>query len=528
MTHPADFAKRVFLPALLVFALAFSFQPIAPSQAFAQNTGGLLTMAETDDSQETSADPSEATNPPDEVTTIPPHVNYRVSLKKGSWSPLASDYAIAGKTNSSARVRNVKISLDNGSYAGSLKYRVKVAGGKWTNWTYSGKAVGTSNNIEAIQVKLTGKISKTYDVVYRAYVDSVGWQRRMRNGESAGVVGKNLRIEALRVQLVEKTRASGWIKAANGAWSYYNKGKAMRSTWLSTSESPIDTSLAGSHRYWLDAQGTLAVNRYILPSTLNDSKSGFAAYATEAGYPFCGKRVADGQITLSDENGKLYKNTQWLTTSAFDGSKQRYRLQNAGDYAVVKTGLFYVKGYLYYGYEDERGYLMRSTTKWMVNAWYKANSKGELLNVNGDVSGHIERYVKWAIKIARDDSHGYSQYNRWGPDYDCSSLVCSALLAAGFYDSGATYTGNMRERLQSVGFVWHTDLSDLRRGDIMLVHHENGRQHTEIYIGKNKLVGAHIAETGGIHGISGDQTGNEISVTRYYNAPWDGFLRYVS
>ena len=136
--------------------------------------------------------------------------------------------------------------------------------------------------------------------------------------------------------------------------------------------------------------------------------------------------------------------------------------------------------------------------------------------------------MQWAIGIANDDSHGYSQYNRQGPDYDCSSLVCNSLLAAGFPDSGATYTGNMKKCLRKIGFKWHTDLSDLRRGDIMLVHHENGRQHTEIYLGGGKLVGAHIAETGGIHGVTGDQTGNEISVGRYYNAPWDGFLRYRS
>ena len=59
----------------------------------------------------------------------------------------------------------------------------------------------------------------------------------------------------------------------------------------------------------------------------------------------------------------------------------------------------------------------------------------------------------------------------------------------------------------------------------MLVH-SNLRQHTEIYIGDNMLVGAHIAETGDIDGVTGDQTGNEISVTSYYNAPWQGYLRY--
>ena len=39
--------------------------------------------------------------------------------------------------------------------------------------------------------------------------------------------------------------------------------------------------------------------------------------------------------------------------------------------------------------------------------------------------------------------------------------------------------------------------------------------------------GAHIDSIGGISGdIAGDQTGSEVSVTQYYNAPWSGVLRY--
>ena len=37
-----------------------------------------------------------------------------------------------------------------------------------------------------------------------------------------------------------------------------------------------------------------------------------------------------------------------------------------------------------------------------------------------------EKAVTWAIRIANDPAHGYDQDNRWGPDYDCSSLVISA------------------------------------------------------------------------------------------------------
>lgn len=43
----------------------------------------------------------------------------------------------------------------------------------------------------------------------------------------------------------------------------------------------------------------------------------------------------------------------------------------------------------------------------------------------------IETYVQNAINIANDNTHGYSQINRWGKDYDCSSLVITVVENAG-------------------------------------------------------------------------------------------------
>ena len=45
--------------------------------------------------------------------------------------------------------------------------------------------------------------------------------------------------------------------------------------------------------------------------------------------------------------------------------------------------------------------------------------------------GVIEDAVAWAIETANDQSHGYSQADRWGPDYDCSSFVIQAFQQAG-------------------------------------------------------------------------------------------------
>lgn len=139
----------------------------------------------------------------------------------------------------------------------------------------------------------------------------------------------------------------------------------------------------------------------------------------------------------------------------------------------------------------------------------------------------INKAVDYAVGIARDDSHGYSQYNRWGnPDFDCSSLIISAYEHAGLKvrEAGASYTGNMRQAFKKCGFV-EVPLKDRRKGDVLL----NEVHHTAMMIDDYTLVHASISETGKITGKPGDQTGSEICTRSYYNYSkgWDCVLRYV-
>lgn len=141
----------------------------------------------------------------------------------------------------------------------------------------------------------------------------------------------------------------------------------------------------------------------------------------------------------------------------------------------------------------------------------------------------IEKAIQWAVSIAADNSHGYDQIHRWGPDYDCSSLAISAYRAAGLELKGATYTGNMRAAFIKDGFksIPYKKGMSLFRGDVLL----NEKHHTAIYIGDGKIVQASINEKGKITGgKTGDQTGGEIAVRSFYEYKygWDYILRFVA
>ena len=142
-----------------------------------------------------------------------------------------------------------------------------------------------------------------------------------------------------------------------------------------------------------------------------------------------------------------------------------------------------------------------------------------------------EAATQWAIGIANDQSHGYSQANRFGPDYDCSSLALSAYKKAGvpIDFNKVCYTGNMQNLLQygfkdvtkSVNLVTE---KGLQRGDILWWHSSGTSGHTAIYIGNHQIVHARGQSYGSPK--TGDQ-GSEIAVTTYYRGSWQHVYRYV-
>ena len=173
------------------------------------------------------------------------------------------------------------------------------------------------------------------------------------------------------------------------------------------------------------------------------------------------------------------------------------------------------------------------------------------------IDSRVESAVQWAIEIAKDETHGYSQGaenatpsrpytgSREGPDYDCASLIYHAFNQAGFniidnwhrnpeYMSrynGRQYSGDadtIWEDLSIDGgwvkYSWAEVADNLQRGDILC----RPQFHVAIYIGDGMTVEARGVNnpTGMGRYETGDQ-GGEIDFYDAYGRGWTEVYRYV-
>ena len=115
----------------------------------------------------------------------------------------------------------------------------------------------------------------------------------------------------------------------------------------------------------------------------------------------------------------------------------------------------------------------------------------------------VEAMIDWAVETAGDNSHGYSQNNRYGPDYDCTSFVCTALMEGGFALDRFYSTRGLARELPKLGFaVYRKGETEPQRGDILVKF----GVHAEICLGDGCCVAAHQD----YDRRSGDRKGHEI------------------
>ena len=124
------------------------------------------------------------------------------ALVNGKWQGTRTNGSTAGSTDKGLPVQGIRMSAD-AACTGTIAYSTLV-GSSWSGWTKNLNQSGNGSKVEAIRVKLTGELSKFYDVWYRAHVSGVGWLGWAKNAQGAGSHGGKRQLEAFQVKLVAK------------------------------------------------------------------------------------------------------------------------------------------------------------------------------------------------------------------------------------------------------------------------------------------------------------------------------------
>lgn len=146
---------------------------------------------------------------------------------------------------SNAYMSGIKIANRCKNISGSIAYRVNQRGRGWTAWR-TGSIAGSSKKgypIQAIEVKLTGSLAKSYDVYYRVNIFGCDWMGWAKNGQMAGVSSSGpLCVRKFQVKL----RAKGLGVPSECAIPRYSTSSTKDAYYKAVLLSKIDQKASGT------------------------------------------------------------------------------------------------------------------------------------------------------------------------------------------------------------------------------------------------------------------------------------------
>lgn len=117
---------------------------------------------------------------------------------------LLSSSAYAGTVNPNnikGQTQEDIITMKANDNSAIVKYSTHVQNIGWNGWKTNGETAGTVGRglrVEALKITIEG--SENASISYRAHVQNKGWMNWVSNGETAGTEGKGLRVEALQIE----------------------------------------------------------------------------------------------------------------------------------------------------------------------------------------------------------------------------------------------------------------------------------------------------------------------------------------
>ncbi|EGO8082221.1 hypothetical protein FAE10_000536 [Enterococcus faecalis] len=185
-------------------------------------------------------------------------VEYRTHVQEIGWQGYVKDNQLSGTSGKSLRLEAIQIRL-TGEIANAydVYYRVHIEDKGWLNWAKNSESAGSQSaakRLESIQIKLVkkgeaapegngkafliGNEAKRPDEIkptvnYQTHVQNIGWQGVVKNGEIAGTSGKNLQLEAIKINLSDAALAGNIEYSThiqNIGWQDYKANGALSGT----------------------------------------------------------------------------------------------------------------------------------------------------------------------------------------------------------------------------------------------------------------------------------------------------------
>lgn len=136
-------------------------------------------------------------------------ISYCANIQNDGWTDWKKNGHALGTIGKSLRLEALKIQTNSENLG--VSYTGLVAGYGWTDEVQTGAMLGTegqSRALEAIKLNLTGDDAENYDIYYRVHSSNFGWLGWAKNGEKAGTEEYGYAIEAVQIAVLPKGSAA--------------------------------------------------------------------------------------------------------------------------------------------------------------------------------------------------------------------------------------------------------------------------------------------------------------------------------
>ena len=128
----------------------------------------------------------------------------------GWMNTVSDEQSFLGTTGRNLPLESFKLSIKS-KYSGSIEYAAHVSNVGWQEYVKDNQLSGTVGKalpIEAVKIRLTGELANHFDIYYRVHAQNFGWLDWAKNDEEAGTQGYGYHAEAIEIKLIEKGQAS--------------------------------------------------------------------------------------------------------------------------------------------------------------------------------------------------------------------------------------------------------------------------------------------------------------------------------